>query len=93
VTGEARAQQGTWHGLDLEEVEHTLGTSLGTGLSGEDAVRRLTEFGPNELEAGEGTSPWSLLLDQLKNVLIVILLIAVVLSAVLGHATEARSSL
>ena len=80
---------GRWHGLDLEAVARGLETSLQTGLSGDEAVRRLTRFGPNELEAGEGTSPWSLLLDQLKNVLILILLVAVALSAVLGHATEA----
>ena len=80
---------GPWHGLGLDEVARGLGTSLMTGLSEEEAARRLTEFGPNELAAGEGTSPWSLLLDQVKNVLIVILLIAVGLSAVLGHATEA----
>jgi Ca2+-transporting ATPase len=86
---QATGPRGPWHALDLSEVEHRLATSLMTGLSGEEAARRLAEFGANELEAGEGTSPWSLLLDQLKNVLIVILLIAVVLSAVLGHATEA----
>jgi Ca2+-transporting ATPase len=78
-----------WHSLELDEVAHRLGTSLRIGLRGEEAARRLTEFGPNELEAAERTSPWSLLLDQLKNVLIVILLAAVVLSGVLGHATEA----
>ena len=80
---------GPWHGLDLDAVADGLGSSLREGLSSEEAARRLTEFGPNELEAGEGTSLWSLLLDQVKNVLIVILLIAVALSAVLGHATEA----
>jgi Ca2+-transporting ATPase len=84
-----REAPGPWHGLELDEVAQRLDTSLKTGLSAEEATLRLTEFGPNELEAGQRTSPWSLLLDQLKNVLIVILLIAVALSAVLGHATEA----
>src|SRR5688572_23779498 len=78
-----------WHSLDLEHAARALGTSVRMGLSGEEAARRLTQFGPNELEAAKRTSPWSLLLDQLKNVLIVILLVAVALSAVLGHATEA----
>jgi P-type Ca2+ transporter type 2C len=78
-----------WHSLDLDEVAQRLNTSLRTGLRGEEAARRLIEFGPNELEAAPRASPWSLLLDQLKNVLIVILLFAVVLSAVLGHVTEA----
>jgi P-type Ca2+ transporter type 2C len=81
--------QAHWHGLELDVVADALGTSLRTGLSREEAARRLAETGPNELEAGEGTSLWALLLDQVKNVLIVILLIAVALSAVLGHATEA----
>jgi Ca2+-transporting ATPase len=80
---------GPWHSLGLDEVEQRLRTSLRTGLGGEEAARRLTEFGPNELEAAPRTSPWRLLADQLKNVLIVILLIAVSLSAALGHATEA----
>jgi P-type Ca2+ transporter type 2C len=80
---------GPWHRLDVDEVAHALATSPETGLSEEDAARHLTEFGPNELEAAQRVSPWSLLLSQLKNILIVILLIAVALSAVLGHATEA----
>jgi magnesium-transporting ATPase (P-type) len=50
-----------WHGVGLDEVAQRLGTSLETGLSGDEAARRLAEFGPNELAAGEGTSPWSLL--------------------------------
>src|SRR5688572_12680799 len=78
-----------WHSLGLEEVASTLDTSLTAGLSPEEAARRLARFGPNELEAAQGASPWRLLLDQLKNVLIVILLVAVALSAALGHGTEA----
>ena len=46
-------------------------------------------MGPNELEAAQRVSPWAVLLDQFKNVLIVILLAAVVLSAFLGHGIEA----
>jgi Ca2+-transporting ATPase len=79
----------TWHGLDLGEVADRLASSLQTGLSADEAARRLAEFGPNELEAAERTSPWRLLLDQVKNILILILLVAVALSAALGHATEA----
>ena len=84
-----QAVEASWHGLELDAVADGLGTSLRTGLSGEEAARRLAETGPNELEAGEGISLWALLLDQVKNVLIVILLIAVALSAVMGHVTEA----
>jgi Ca2+-transporting ATPase len=41
------------------------------------------------LAAARRISPWALLLEQFKNVLIIILLIATVLSAFLGHGVEA----
>jgi P-type Ca2+ transporter type 2C len=58
-------------------------------LSNEEAARRLAAHGPNELEAADVIAPWQILLAQFRNVLILILLVAVGLSAVLGHATEA----
>jgi Ca2+-transporting ATPase len=58
-------------------------------LSGEEAARRLATHGPNELEAADVVAPWQILLAQFKNVLILILLVAVGLSAALGHTTEA----
>lgn len=41
------------------------------------------------MEASGRTSAWSLLLAQFKNILILILMVAVGLSALLGHALEA----
>ncbi len=77
-----------WHALSVAAVLDRLDTAE-SGLSSEDAARRLAETGPNELAASRRVSPWSLLLAQLKNVLILILLVAVGLSALLGHALEA----
>ena len=54
-----------------------------------EAERRLTEYGPNQLQAAARISPWMILLEQFKNVLIVILLFATALSAFLGHGVEA----
>ncbi len=88
VTPPAASSPSGWHAMGAAEVEITLGTSLKVGLSGEEAARRLAEHGPNELTAAPGVSPWRLLLEQFKNVLILILLAAVGLSAVLGHVTE-----
>lgn len=59
------------------------------GLSEQEALRRLEQFGPNRLESAQATSPWKLLAEQFKNVLIITLLVATVLSAFLGHALEA----
>ena len=59
------------------------------GLTAAEAARRLDEFGPNELQAAGRISPWAILLEQFKNVLIIILLFATALSAFLGHGVEA----
>ena len=78
-----------WHMLRADEVTLKLETDPGEGLSREEAQRRLEAYGPNELSAAGSVSPWSVLLTQFKNVLIIILLIATAISASLGHETEA----
>jgi Ca2+-transporting ATPase len=77
-----------FHVLTVEESVRSLDTSP-RGLTTAEATRRLAAIGPNELEAPERTSPWALFAAQFRNVLIVILLIAVALSAALGHGIEA----
>jgi Ca2+-transporting ATPase len=76
-----------WHTLPSEQVYERLGTSP-QGLSSEESARRLSEFGPNELQAARRISPWQILLEQFKNVLVIILLIATLLSLFLGHGIE-----
>lgn len=81
-------QSQLWHTLSIETVCSHL-TSTPAGLTHAEAVRRLAAYGPNELQAAQRISPWALLFEQFKNVLIIILLIATVLSAFLGHGIEA----
>jgi Ca2+-transporting ATPase len=78
----------SWHTLTVEETFARLKSSR-NGLSSDDAAKRLEEFGPNELQAKGRVSPWTILLEQFKNVLIIILLLATALSAFLGHGVEA----
>ena len=78
-----------WHTLAPSEVLLTLGADAVAGLSPEQIQRRRAEHGPNRLAESEHAPPWHLLLGQFKNVLVVILLVAIVLSAILGHAIEA----
>jgi len=49
----------------------------------------MLEYGPNELQAAHHVSPWAILFEQFKNVLILVLLVATALSAFLGHGVEA----
>jgi Ca2+-transporting ATPase len=78
-----------WHQLDTTDVLKRLGTDSTAGLTTAEAGRRLAEHGPNELQTTPGVSPWEIFLAQIKNVLIIILIIAVGLSALLGHGLEA----
>ncbi len=77
-----------WHTLPAEDVCYLLQSSP-AGLSSAEADQRLAQYGPNELQETRRISPWAILLEQFKNVLIIILLIAVGLSAILGHGIEA----
>ncbi|HVG10116.1 MAG TPA: cation-translocating P-type ATPase [Thermoanaerobaculia bacterium] len=78
-----------WYRLDIPSVLERLGTDASGGLSAEEAAKRLRERGPNELQAAARISPWSVLADQFKNILVAVLIVAVVMSAVLGHTVEA----
>ena len=78
-----------WHTLTPARLAEQLRADLTHGLAPAEAARRLTDYGPNELQAAHRISPWALLLEQFKNVLILILLLAVALSALLGHSVEA----
>lgn len=78
-----------WYALPGDVVVRELAVDLTRGLSETDADRRLVEHGPNELQAAHQVSPWRIFGEQFQNVLIVILLLATVLSAFLGHGIEA----
>jgi Ca2+-transporting ATPase len=78
-----------WFSVGLERAASELNSNLETGLSSEEATRRLAETGPNELSGEEPTSPLMLLLQQFKNPLIIILLVGAALSLYIGHMVDA----
>jgi len=77
----------TWHTLSVSEVVESLNSGI-QGLTGEEAERRLAQFGPNELVEKEKTRPWMIFLGQFKNFLIIILLVAAAVSGVLALTGE-----
>jgi Ca2+-transporting ATPase len=77
----------TWFQLSIDDVFNLLQSSM-NGISSSQAEQRLQEVGPNELAEAHKVSPWEILLQQFKNVLILILLIATAISFVLGHGIE-----
>jgi len=77
------------HSRELEEVLEELGTDLHAGLSSEEASKRLAQFGPNELREKPRPSFFEMLLEQFKNFLVILLIVASVISAALGEMTDA----
>ncbi len=84
--GAQGAQQ--WHTLSVSQAFEKLRSSP-RGLTVAEAERRLAEYGPNQLQAAARMSPWTILLEQFNNVLVIILIFATALSAFLGHGVEA----
>ena len=77
------------HSQDLAAVVSELRTDLHTGLSSEEALERLKQHGRNELKEKPRPSLFQMLLEQFKNFLIMLLVVAAGISAVLGELTDA----
>ena len=73
-----------WHMLEGAEALHQLETDPATGLSEGEAVRRLEQYGPNELVEKPVKSPLIILWEQITNPLVLLLIFAAVISAFLG---------
>jgi len=78
-----------WHSLDVAETVKKLASDAHRGLSDDEVARRLAAYGSNEIRKEVGVSPLTIFLDQFKNILIIILLIATVLSAAVGEISDA----
>ncbi len=77
-----------WHNLETSEVISLLESSE-SGLTEEKAALKLEEYGHNKLKSEKTVSIWEIIFGQLINPLIVILLIAAVISAVIGDIKDA----
>ncbi|MFH0811170.1 MAG: cation-translocating P-type ATPase [Pseudomonadota bacterium] len=77
-----------WHNLTPLTTFQDL-ESAPEGLTSEEAARRLQQFGPNVLREAKGTSALRRLLSQFSSLLVVSLVIAAVVSALLGEVIDA----
>jgi len=77
-----------WHALPAEEALERLGAKEG-GLSSEEAVERLSKYGQNQLEEAPRPTFWHMLWEQLNNFVVILLIVASIVSALLGDYIEA----
>jgi Ca2+-transporting ATPase len=75
--------------MTVDDVVKELDTDPRSGLTEDEVRHRRERYGHNELRKEEKGSPLALFLSQFKNVLVVILLIATVLSALVGELVDA----
>jgi Ca2+-transporting ATPase len=73
----------------VTETETELNASLVKGLDSSEVKTRLEKVGLNQLEEGKKRTVWNMLIDQFKDVLIIILLVSAIVSILLGEVTDA----
>lgn len=76
-----------WHQKPVHEVLTELGSST-QGLSNEEAQRRLLVYGLNELKDPKKKTPFMMFLDQFKDFMIFVLVVAAVISGIIGEPSD-----
>lgn len=84
----AQSGASAWHTMPAEAVLEQLGTSS-DGLRNEEVAERQEQYGRNEFPKQEAPTLFSIILHQFTSPLIYILLIAAIVSVVIGDVTDA----
>lgn len=77
-----------FYDINKEEVVKLLETDVSTGLSTQEAQKRLEKYGPNKLKEAKKKSIFKLFLEQLNDPLIYILLAAAIVSGFMGEKSD-----
>ena len=83
-------KQREWHALSPQQVLEHLNVA-GNGLTSEEAKKRLEHYGPNQLKDAPRPTFLHMLWEQLNNFVVILLIVASVISAILGDYVEAAA--
>lgn len=75
-----------WFNKNIEEVENILTTNKETGLNDKQVIEKVEKYGKNELKAKKKKSLFIKFLEQFKDFMIIILIIAAIISGIVGIA-------
>jgi Ca2+-transporting ATPase len=78
-----------WHSMEAGQVLKELNTDPRKGLTEGEVKTRLEKYGYNKLKKEEKVSPVTLFINQFKNILVIILIVAIILSALVGETVDA----
>ena len=76
-----------WHQKNINMVIEELESSL-QGISSEIALRRIEEYGPNELKEKKKKTLFMIFLDQFRDFMILVLIAAAVISGFIGELSD-----
>lgn len=77
-----------WYELENEVVLSHLASNANRGLDEDEAARRISEHGKNELIERGMKSSWRILLEQFTQTMVVVLIIAAIVSGLLGDLKD-----
>ena len=75
-----------WYNKSINEIEKELDTNLENGLTQDKINEKLAKFGLNELKAKKKKSLFVKFLEQFKDFMIIILIIAAIISGAISIA-------
>ena len=75
-----------WFNLSVEETKNNLKTDIEKGLTSEEVLKRQDQYGLNELKTKKKKSVFVKFLEQFKDFSIIVLIIAAIVSGVVGVA-------
>ncbi|GAB4058296.1 cation-translocating P-type ATPase [Uliginosibacterium sediminicola] len=90
MTG-TREKTQQWHAQAADALAAELGVELATGLSAAEVAARTVKFGPNALREKPPRPRWRMFADQFADFMILVLLVAAVLSGLMGDAKDAAA--
>lgn len=76
-----------WHQKDIDIVYKELNTSE-KGISTTEALKRFAQYGPNELKEKQKKTVFMMFLDQFKDFMIIILILAAIISGFIGEPID-----
>ncbi|MFA4829081.1 MAG: cation-translocating P-type ATPase [Thermodesulfovibrionales bacterium] len=76
-----------WHQREITEIVEGSGSSL-SGLSSEEAEKRLEKYGHNELKEKKKKTVLMMFLEQFRDFMILVLIAAAVISGIIGELSD-----
>ncbi|ACD96286.1 cation-translocating P-type ATPase [Trichlorobacter lovleyi] len=86
-----RKPETVWHALGVDHALEMLQSAAESGLTADQAARRLQQYGQNELTEQAGRTPWQILWEQFTSTMALILSAAAVVSGLVGSFKDAAT--